>query len=326
MTKKPNILILSCGTRNKIVQYFKRALSGAGLVLAADCSCLAPALYDADKHFIIPGMDAPDYIETLLALCRQEQVGAVLTLIDPELSVLAKHKRDFLAIGTVPLVCDYAVTELCLDKFAMFGFLRESGFPAVPSYMDRDRLYRDLALGALTFPLFVKPVRGSGSNGIGRVQTRASLNALLDSQKDLMVQPCMTGEEYDADVYIDFITGEPAAIFTKQKLIMRAGETTKSVSVKDPALFALIERFVKQAGLRGVIDIDFFKVNGQYFISEVNPRFGGSYPHAYECGVDIPSMILRNLRGEPNPGCVGAYDDGIYIMNYSEFKASRCQA
>ena len=28
-----NILILSCGTRNKIVQYFKRELEGKGMLL-----------------------------------------------------------------------------------------------------------------------------------------------------------------------------------------------------------------------------------------------------------------------------------------------------
>lgn len=32
-----NVLILSCGTRNKIVQYFKRELAGRGLVVATDC-------------------------------------------------------------------------------------------------------------------------------------------------------------------------------------------------------------------------------------------------------------------------------------------------
>ena len=48
--KTMNILILSCGTRNKVVQYFKKALAGQGSVVATDMSPNAPALYDADKH------------------------------------------------------------------------------------------------------------------------------------------------------------------------------------------------------------------------------------------------------------------------------------
>ena len=42
-----NILILSAGTRNKIIQYFKKELNGEGKVIATDCSNLTPAIYDA---------------------------------------------------------------------------------------------------------------------------------------------------------------------------------------------------------------------------------------------------------------------------------------
>ena len=51
-----NILILSCGTRNKVVQYFKENLKDVGKVVATDCSNLAPALYDADAYYIVPKM------------------------------------------------------------------------------------------------------------------------------------------------------------------------------------------------------------------------------------------------------------------------------
>ena len=75
---------------------------------------------------------------------------------------------------------------------------------------------------------------------------------------------------------------------------MRAGETDKAVSFQVPALFALIEKFVKEAGYRGQIDIDIFDIGGAYYISEVNPRFGGGYPHAYECGCNHMQLILNN--------------------------------
>ena len=49
-----NILILSAGTRNKIVQYFRKELNGEGKVIATDCSNLAPAIYEADGYYIVP--------------------------------------------------------------------------------------------------------------------------------------------------------------------------------------------------------------------------------------------------------------------------------
>ena len=133
-----------------------------------------------------------------------------------------------------------------------------------------------------------------------------------------MIQEFLDGQEIGADVYIDMISGEVVSIFTKKKLKMRAGETDKAVSFKDDKLFALIERFVKEAGYRGQIDIDIFEVNGEYYISEVNPRFGGGYPHAYECGCDHVLLIKNNLEGITNKKKIGAYDEGIYMMKYNE--------
>ena len=99
---------------------------------------------------------------------------------------------------------------------------------------------------------------------------------------------------------------------------MRAGETDKAVSFKDDRLFALIEKFVIEAGFRGQVDIDIFEIDGQYFISEVNPRFGGGYPHAYECGCDHMKLILENLRGNANKKNIGNYEEGVYMMKYNE--------
>lgn len=318
-----NILILSCGTRNKIVRYFRKELAGKGMVLAADCSNLAPALYDADKHFIVPKMTDDEYLDTVLSICKENNVIGVLSLIDPELSLLAKHRQAFLDVGTIPIVSDYEVIEKCFDKYSMFRFLIENGFRTMKSYIDKDEFYKDLETGLITFPVFVKPVKGSASININKVMSKEELEVLLNRYNGLMIQEYMDGTEYGADVYIDMISGEPVAIFTKEKIKMRAGETDKSVSFKDEVLFALIMDFVKKAGLTGIIDMDIFKVDGEYYISEVNPRFGGGYPHAYECGVNMPAMIIRNLNGQANKPVVGEYDEDIYMMKYSDVKIVR---
>ena len=77
-------------------------------------------------------------------------------------------------------------------------------------------------------------------------------------------------------------------------------------------------KFAKESGWLGQIDIDIFDVNGEYYISEVNPRFGGGYPHAFECGCDHMSLILNNLSGKENNKNIGNYDSDIYMMKYNE--------
>ncbi|MGM9937515.1 MAG: carbamoyl phosphate synthase, partial [Candidatus Ornithomonoglobus sp.] len=92
-----NILVLSCGTRNKVMQYFKRELKGKGKLFATDCSELAPALYEADKYFIVPRMTDDNYLSLILDICKDNKIDAVFSLIDPELSLLAENREKFLA-------------------------------------------------------------------------------------------------------------------------------------------------------------------------------------------------------------------------------------
>ena len=313
-----NILILSAGTRNKIVQYFVKALAGNGVVIATDCSNLAPAIYEADKHYVVPRMTDEGYIDVILEICKKEKINGVLSLIDPELSLLAENKEKFEVVGTTVIGSSYELCEMSLDKFEMFNWLNEHGYNCAKSYMDKEKFYEDVKDGRITYPVFVKPARGSASISISKVYDKETVDLLFSHDQDLMIQEFLDGQEIGADVYIDMLSGEPVSIFTKKKLKMRAGETDKAVSFKDEKLFELILKFVKQAGYRGQIDIDVFEINGEYYISEVNPRFGGGYPHAYACGVDHMTLILNNLQGKANEQNIGTYEEGVVMMKYNE--------
>lgn len=318
-----NILILSCGTRNKIVQYFKKELGNRGLVITTDSSELAPAIYDADKYYIVPRVNEEGYIDGILSICKKNNIKAVLSLIDPELSLLAEHRQDFLDIGAIPILSDYDVVEMSFDKYKFYEFLVQHEFKTIKSYIDKEEFYKEVEAGIINYPVFVKPIRGSASINISKVNSKEEVELLFNRFDNLMIQEFMDGTEYGADVYIDIISNEPVAIFTKEKIKMRAGETDKSVSIKDSKLFELIKTFVKKAGFKGIIDIDIFKVNGEYYISEVNPRFGGGYPHAYECGVNIPRMIINNVEGKVNDKEIGHYDKDVYMMKYNEVKLKK---
>ncbi len=313
-----NILILSAGTRNKIVQYFKKAIGTKGRVIATDMSDLAPAVYEADKFYKVPRMTEEGYIDVIFDICKKESITGVLSLIDPELSLLAKHKENFAALGVTVIGSSYELCERALNKMQMYEWLTEHGYSCAKSYVNKEKFYQDLETDSIHFPVFVKPVCGSASIAISKVEDKETIELLFAHNDKLMIQEFLNGQEIGADVYIDMISGEVISIFTKKKLVMRAGETDKAVSFKDDKLFYLIEKFAKESGWRGQIDIDIFEVNGEYYISEVNPRFGGGYPHAYECGCDHMALILNNLIEKKNKQQIGKYKNGIYMMKYNE--------
>ena len=215
---------------------------------------------------------------------------------------------------------DKETVHNCFDKFKMLQFLKTRGYPWIKTYRSFAEVKAALDLKEEKMPLFVKPVCGSGSAGIEKVDNIIRLQEICNAHKDIIIQEYMEADELGVDVYVDLVSGRVVSIFAKKKLKMRAGETDKSVSYKNEKLFNLIERFAEEFGLRGVNDIDVFERNGEFYISEVNPRFGGGYLHAYECGEDFPKYLFYNMNGMTNKYAVGNYNEGVYMMKYFDIK------
>lgn len=313
------VLLLSAGTRVNLVRYFRQALPG-GAVIAADADGLSPALYAADRYHIVPPVTAPDHMERILTICRKERIDGVLSLIDPELSVLAKQEARFAALGTKLVGSARDLCEFAYDKRRTYRWLSEHGYPCAGYWTASEDFFRDVERGAARFPVFVKPIQGSASTDAAPAADREALSYLLSRREGMLIQEYLSGQEIGADVYVDLISGEPVSIFTKKKLRMRAGETDRAVSFRDEKLFALIGRFVAETGFRGPLDIDLFERDGEYCITDVNPRFGGGYPHAHEAGCDHVRMIVENLKGNVNRPRIGAYAEGIIMMKYNEVR------
>jgi carbamoyl-phosphate synthase large subunit len=301
-----------------VVQYFKTAFAEQGRIVCTDCSPYAPALYEADAHYIVPRITAPDYLEVLYEICKKEAITGVLSLIDPELSLIAAHEAQFRALGVQIIGSDYELCERTLNKWELFGWMEAHGYPCAKTYCTMEAFCAALERGEVQFPVFVKPMKGSASIQIARADDMETAAFLFAHGEQMIIQEYMRGQEIGADVYIDLICKKVVSIFTKKKLVMRAGETDKAVSFIDEKLFAFITKFAEESGFAGQIDMDLFEKDGVYYISEVNPRFGGGYPHAYACGADHMALIRNNLMGIENPVQIGGYAVDKVMMKYNE--------
>ena len=310
-----NILFCSAGRRVELLKDFRKSMDDGDRIVAADLSELAPALYVADAHYLVPRIDDPSYLDTILSICRKEKIDAVTTLIDPEIALLAQNRERFEQIG-IEVLAPYAETaELCFDKFKMSQFLAAHGIPTPDTWGDYASAMTAVAAGELAFPVFVKPRTGSGSVGARKVHDADTLKTLCQADPSLIIQRLMTGD-LDADVYIDTISHRAVSAFSKRKLETKIGGASKTVSFKDEALFAFIQQITQLLKFNGPVDMDFFFQDGVYYLSEVNPRFGGAYLHAYGAGVDFVKLIKNNLNGVQNTPVFGDYEENVVMMMY----------
>lgn len=311
-----NVLMCSVGRRGELLKDFHRTMMGEGKIVATDLSPYAPALYYADKQYIVPPIDSPNYIEVLLDICKKESISAITTFIDPEIKILAQNRHKFEKLGVLVLAPSEETAEICFDKYLAFQYFKENGIPTVMTWGTLEEFDNAWRSNKINFPVFVKPRTGSGSVGARIVHSYDVLEEVLEEEPSLIIQEYMDGIDLDADVYVDTITHAAVTAFTKKKIETRIGGASKTISFKDDKLFQFISEIVKLFKFNGPIDVDFFCINGEYYISEINPRFGGAYLHAYECGVDFIKFIQKNLAGEVNQIEFGEYEEDIVMMMY----------
>lgn len=314
-----NILFCSAGRRCTLLKDFRKSMNGSGKIIVTDNSPVAPAIFFADKAHLMPRIDAVEYYPKLLEVCREDEVKAITTLIDPEIELLANHREELLSHGILPLVPAAWTAHLCFDKYEMFKHLHSKGVRTVLTYNSLESFKDGLEKGEIEFPVFMKPISGSGSVGIGRVYNWEEAEAKFNDGKfSYIIQELMTGGDCDADVYVDCISHKPVAAFSKKKIESRIGGASKTISFKDQKLFDFIEEVCAVLELNGPCDMDFFIKDGEYYLSEINPRFGGAYLHAYGAGVDFIKLIQNNIHGIENQSIIGQYDEDVLMLMYDD--------
>ena len=312
-----NILFCSVGRRCELLKDFRKTLGDKVRIVVTDNSPYAPALAFSDMSYKVPLITDENYIPMILDICKKEKINAITTLIDPEISILADHRAEFEALGVEVLAPYKETADLCFDKYEMFKYLSEKGVRTVKTYGTFEDFDKDYKEGKISLPVFVKPRTGSGSVGARRVESYELLKEVMERSPELIIQELMTGKDMDADLYVDTVSGEVIAIFSKKKISTTIGGANKTISFKDEKLFEFVKDAMKVFKFNGPLDMDLFFQDGEYYLSEINPRFGGAYLHAYGAGVDFPSFIYRNvMEKEANKQQIGQYNENVVMMMY----------
>ena len=319
-----NVLILGAGKRCQLTRYFQDRAGARGFVAAGDYSKLAPARYTADKQFSLPAVKDPSYVDHLLGICREEEITLCIPTLDIDLDRLADHHGRFAEAGTTLLMSGPEAIRVTGDKWAMYEFCVENGIATPRSWVDPALLAKALGDGEVDFPLFAKPISSAGSTDIAKLDNHNDLSEYLRLHTASIVQEYVPGAQIDVDVYIDLISHELVSAYSKHRLKATDGNTSASVSFKDPALFDFIGDICSKIEFCGPINIELFAHgDGSYSLLEINPRFSWAYPHAHEAGVDFIELIATNLAGSANERNVGNYEEGQLCLAYDEVVLTR---
>lgn len=311
-----NILVCSAGKHVELIKCMKKSLSLDSKVITTANKRYIPALYAADRGYIVSDVHADNYVDEILKICDIEHINVVTTMLDVETLILARAKKQFEDKGILLLGPDYETARLCFDKYAMYNHLRNKRIETMLTYRTFEEFYTGYLKQEIQLPVFVKPISGRGSVDAEKVDSLEQLRRLTQHDPNLIIQEYIYGEDIDIDVYVDIYSKKPITIFAKKKIESKIGGTSKAVSFFDETLNEYIEKVIATFDFSGPLDLEILKKNGKYYFTEINPRFSAAYVHAYACGVDFIKLILNNYNGKENKRQIGEYKTGNVMIKY----------
>lgn len=309
-----NILITSAGKRVTLVNLFKKELAldyPKAKVFTTDMNPeLAPAGYVSDYCFQVPRVTDPAYLQQLIRICQENEVGMIIPTIDTELLLLASNRELLQQAGAIPVVSSLDFVTDCRDKRNTNALFQRLNI-RVPEPRDKHHP---------VFPMFAKPYDGSLSKDLFVIRNEQELTPEIMEHPKLIFMEYIDKsqyKEYTVDLYYGR-DNELKCIVPRERIEIRAGEINKGRTRKNYLVTYLKERMGYLPGVIGCICIQlFYRETDQDVVAiEINPRFGGGYPMSYHAGANYPRFLIQEYFKKGKVVYTDDWRDNTLLLRY----------
>ena len=285
------------------------------------CPNIASLNY-VDFLYKVPKCSDPDYVETLLSICKKHSVDIIVPLISEDISPLWLSLEHINALGIKVLLSGKESMLLTAnDKFLLERFLCDQGLDYMPKTikLNMSTLDEDLkALGYPDKPIAVKLKDGCGAigfkildesksqnfNGVSSREFRvnpyiskAQLFALPETSKSrYILQEYMSGSELGVLSLVDH--GRTVYSLAHENYEMQYATTTDCELVNNEEANSIVKQINSLLKLDGNIGYDFKRDDsGRLRLLEINPRISATVSLAVKAGVNIVEMGVFHALG-----------------------------
>ncbi|MBN2406718.1 MAG: ATP-grasp domain-containing protein [Elusimicrobia bacterium] len=297
--KKVNILIPTAGNRVQIIKNF-RSLESVNKVVTADIDELAPAMYFADKCYLVARTASDEYPGQIKRICMKEKIDWIFPLSDLDI-LFFDSKRDYFRDTAGIFIAPGKTIEVCADKYATWKLLGGQGL-SVPRTVLLSGFHRD----EWKYPVFLKSRhigdKNSGKYILSKIKSDRELEYMLGMIEDrdrYLIQEYLAGQEVNVDF---FVNGSGKLVdYTPLKRLQAGlgGGITRGETIEFGELEKTIEALMGLMDFYGPSNFQIYMDRDRtYKITEINPRFSNSSILVREAGVDYYDMSVRLIKGE----------------------------
>lgn len=297
---KKLLIIGATTTECDIVRYAK----AAGIyTIVADYHEDSPAKKVADKPVLINALD----IDALVDFCKKEKVDGVITgFVD----ILLKPYMEVCKRLGLPCYITEKMLSMSTNKVDFKETCNKYGVPVPQTYLMGSKIDKE-TLKRISYPVFVKPLDGSGSRGAGVCNNETELKERFEeavsysASKNAIIEDYISGREFLLDyiavggefrllsIFDRFMASDRGSAINYSTISMSPSKAVDFYLEKvNPAV---INMFKSEGFTDGVLFMQgYFNGNSVKFF-EMGCRLGGSYfNHEQAClGYNAMDMIIR---------------------------------
>lgn len=252
---------------------------------------------DVDEFYVFPSAvaDRDFYLDYALKFCVEHSVNYYFATIDEEIAGLSAHRSQFESAGVKLCIPNAFLVETCHFKDRFNRFVADE-IPEIAIKTYDSRIEAESA----SYPLFAKPIEGRASIGCKRIDDASQLADFLGtcSLDDYILQEYVSGEVITVDMVRNAETGEFVQSQRIELLRNSSGCGIAVETIYDETLASICEKLAIKLALNGVVNAEFFRNNGKYWIIEVNPRFSAGTSFSVMAGCSLPEYAVSIAAGE----------------------------
>jgi carbamoyl-phosphate synthase large subunit len=275
-----------------------------------------------DDVFMLPyPSSSPDnFLERICEIHDRVGLSVIVPTLDAELPafIALQPRLSELGIGTLlPTREQYeARSKANLSVLARRAGLRTPETFIVSSAEELTRMHHKLR-----YPFFIKGPYYGAKLVAGVDEALAAFHATVAQWGlPVMAQACVAGEEREERNVVALGDGHGSllgAVAMKKLAVTDKGKGWAGVTIRDPELGILAERFVRATNWRGPCELEFVRAaDGTHHLIEINPRFPAWVYLAASAGMNLPKQAVAIAAGG-TPRAVTEYAAGTLFIRIS---------
>jgi len=245
------------------------------------------AAFVFERHFQIPTIHEPNWIQALNAVIAEQSIDYVFPAHDDVLVALVENAEQ---INAAVLASPLETCRITRSKSETYRLLKH--------VLPVPRMFSS-ASEVNEYPVFIKPDKGEGSRGALLVHSEKDLHALVEKDPTSIIMEYLPGVEYTIDCFSDRDRG---LLFSggRERVRTRNGISVNS-RVADSPYFR--DYALKISGHLKLHGAWFFQLkesrSKELTLLEVAPRIAGTMGLHRVLGVNFPLLSIYEHRREP---------------------------